>query len=145
MSWDMEDHMMLMERLDSWEDRNDTQHLDHWHSGQSWVNQQWPTAHHHEQSGQWMFCKDWCDCPHYVNGWVYVQGFFQWGVALTWHVQRSAFTDPGSLFWVCMLWRKDDAGIWNISLQKQEKIAFDDQSRYPEWQIHEPAGGAAHA
>ena len=75
-----------------------------------------------------------------------MQGYFQWGIALTWRVQRIALTDPGSLFWVCMLWRKDDYyGNWNIALQKQEKIAFDDQCKYPEWQIHEPAGGAAHA
>ena len=121
---------------------------DQWDANQQWDDNQpvaQPVAPPVAQSGQWMECQDWCDCPPCVNGWVYVQGYFQWGVALTWHVQRNAFTDPGSMFWVCMLWKQDDDGHWTVSLQKQQKISFDAQQRIPDWQIHQPAGGAAHA
>ena len=97
------------------------------------------------EGGQWMYCQDWCQCPPCVNGWVFVQGYFQWGCALTWHVQRAAYIDVGSLFWVCMLWKQDEESKWTVSLVKQQKISFDEQQRIPDWKIHEPAGGAAHA
>ena len=134
--------MMLMEHFANW-DMNDTQHQDHRHSQQSWGNQQWPSEQHSQQHGQWMLCENWCDCPPHVNGWLYVQGCFQWGVVLTWHVQKMIFTEPGSLVWVCLLWRKDEAGSWKVSLQKQERIPTEDICKYPDWMIHVPAGGAA--
>ena len=43
-----------------------------------------------------------------------------------------------------MLW-KEEGGEWTVSLVKQQKIPFDEQVRIPDWKIHEPAGGAAHA
>ena len=114
-----------------------------------WDAQPWPSLQPaapvaQPEGGQWMYCKDWCNCPPCVNGWVFVQGYFQWGVALTWHIQRAAFFDVGSLWWICMLW-KEEGGEWTVSLVKQQKISFDEQQRIPDWKIHEPAGGAAHA
>ena len=43
-----------------------------------------------------------------------------------------------------MLW-KEEGGDWTVSLVKQQKIPFDEYHKIPDWKIHEPAGGAAHA
>ena len=51
---------------------------------------------HHDASGQWMYCPGWDMGNPYIIGWFYVQGYWDWGVVLTWHVQRNMHTAPGS-------------------------------------------------
>ena len=81
----------------------------------------WPAPAGH---GQWMYNPGWGEeeDPHWrepyglaqwfynegkgenvmIQGWLLVQGKWQDGVVLTWHVQRNMHTAPGSLFWVCV-------------------------------------------
>ena len=96
--------------------------------------------------GQWMYNPGWGmdNLYLYIKGWLYVQGYWDWGVVLNWHVQRNMYTDPGSLFWVCVLWRKDENDAWVLQLQKMEAIPKHDMHKYQHWMIHEP-GGPPHA
>ena len=49
----------------------------------------------------WQFNK-WHGQPD-VHGWLFVQGNWEWGATLTWHV-----VDIGGYYWVCNAWKWDN-------------------------------------
>ena len=89
------DQYQWMQR--QWQNQGQHQHTPAW--GNPDPNQ-W---HDPGYQGQWMYNPGWGNEMTYLKGWIYVQGYFDWGVALSWHVQRNRYTDPGGLFWVCVL------------------------------------------
>ena len=96
-------------------------------------------------NGKWMWNEGWGAEYIFLPGWIYVQGYFDWGAALTWHVQKTMFfVHQGGLMWVCILWEKQQPHIqgplWRHTLMKQSFIPWAEQHKYPRWMIHEPKG-----
>ena len=114
---------------------------EYWHQEVQPVQQDWDQGWMNPKLGQWI----WNPGPiHgdegdelFLKGWILVQGFFDWGICLSWHVQRSLFTNPGSLLWVAVLWRQ--AGKeWAVSLVKQDLIPQAEEWKIHWWMIHDP-------
>ena len=92
-----------------------------------------------DMGGQWMYNTGWTREAHpCLIGWLFVQGWFDWGACLSWHVQRSHVINPGSLHWQCWVWYKEKTyGSWKAYLLLTEDIPDDDHHHYSWWQIHE--------
>ena len=92
-----------------------------------------------DMGGQWMYNTGWTREEHpCLKGWLFVQGWFDWGACLSWHVQRTHVANPGSLHWQCWVWYKEKTyGSWKAYLLATEDIPDKDWCHYSEWQIHE--------
>ena len=77
--------------------------------------------------------------PEHMRGWLYVQGRWDWGATLTWHVESDSYDDV----WVCYCWwmNYDIPHIgqsWNHVLVRELPIltAFDD-CWIRHWMVHD--------
>ena len=71
-------------------------------------------------------------------GWLFVQGWFDSGAVLSWHVQRSSALNPGTLHWECWVWQQGTAvssTTWRAYLLRT--VDIDQPDRVKQWQIHE--------
>ena len=95
---------------------------------QGWMNPslgQWvwnPGSNHEDEGGDVLFLK----------GWILVQGFFEWGTCLSWHVQRTL---AGGLFWRAVLWRRNGRE-WLVTSVLQDTIPCADHWKIQHWMIH---------
>ena len=95
---------------------------------QGWMNPslgQWvwnPGSNHEDEGGDELFLK----------GWILVQGFFEWGTCLSWHVQRTL---AGGLFWRAVLWRRNGRE-WLVTSVKEDMIPCADHWKIQHWMIH---------
>ena len=60
--------------------------------------------------GEWMLNDGWGVADDVMKGWLWVQGCWEWGIVLTWHVQLLS----GRLHWMTCLWKKDTLGVGQI-------------------------------
>ena len=92
-----------------------------------------------DMGGQWMYNSGWTGEAHpCLLGWLFVQGWFDWGACLSWHVQRSHVINPGSLHWQCWVWYKEKTyNSWRAYLLLTEDIPDSDRETYKAWMIHE--------
>ena len=93
-------------------------------------------------AGQWMYNNGWTGTAYpCLKGWLFIQGWFEWGACLTWHVQRSHVIKPGSLHWQCWVWYKEKTvDKWRAYMLLTEEIPDSDVSSfeyYKAWMIHE--------
>ena len=94
---------------------------------QGWMNPSlgqwvWNPGSNHEDEGDELFLK----------GWILVQGFFEWGTCLSWHVQRTL---AGGLFWRAVLWKRN-GGEWLVTSVRQDTIPCADHWKIQHWMIH---------
>ena len=68
----------------------------------------------------------------FLKGWILVQGFFEWGTCLSWHVQRTL---AGGLFWRAVLWRRNGRE-WLVTSVKEDMIPWADHWKIQHWMIH---------
>ena len=68
----------------------------------------------------------------FLKGWILVQGFFEWGICLSWHVQRTL---AGGLFWRAVLWRRNGRE-WLVTSVKEDMIPCADHWKIQHWMIH---------
>ena len=111
---------------------------DQWNSNPGWDNAEDGQDSTAQSIGQWMYNPGWAGDNLYLKGRILVQGFWEWGVVLSWHVQRNVFTAPGSLGWVCVLWRKNANGAWIVQLEQMKFIPSSQEYKIKEWMIHDP-------
>ena len=95
-----------------------------------------------DMGGQWMYNSGWTGEAHpCLLGWLFVQGWFDWGACLTWHVQRSHVIKPGSLHWQCWVWYKEKTvDKWRAYMLLTEDIPDSERETfdyYKAWMIHE--------
>ena len=73
-----------------------------------------------------------------LKGRLFIQGWFDWGACMSWHVQRSHVVYPGSLHWQCWVWYKEKTyNSWRAYLLLTEDIPDSDRETYKAWMIHE--------
>ena len=100
------------------------------------VQQDWDQGWMNPKLGQWI----WNPGPiHgdegdelFLKGWILVQGFFEWGTCLSWHVQRTL---AGGLFWRAVLWRRNGRE-WLVTSVLQDTIPCADHWKIQHWMIH---------
>ena len=89
-----------------------------------------------DNQGTWWNNKRWKNPPS-LQGWLLIQGWWEWGAVLSWHAQRSRFLKPDALFWMCWQWSKDEDGKWAVNLLRMDEILGNEYYRIEDWQIHE--------
>ena len=107
-----------------------------WHQEVQPVQQGWDQGWMNPSLGQWMWNpgsnhEDEGD-ELFLKGWILVQGFFEWGTCLSWHVQRTL---AGGLFWRAVLWRNNGTE-WLVASVKQDMIPSADHWKIQHWMIH---------
>ena len=93
-----------------------------------------------DMGGSWMFNPGWTGDDHpCLKGWLFIQGWFDWGACLSWHVQRSHFINPGKLHWQCWVWYfpNRDNSSWQAFMLLTEDIPESQQDKFQHWMIHE--------
>ena len=97
-----------------------------------------PAKKKQDMGGMWMKNKGWTgkDSPCLL-GWMFVQGWWDWGACLSWHVQRRRVVSPGSLQWQCWVWYKEKTGKWRTYMLRTEDIQDSEREYFPAWMIHE--------
>ena len=93
-----------------------------------------------DMGGNWMFNPGWTGDDHpCLKGWLFIQGWFDWGACLSWHVQRSHFINPGKLHWQCWVWYfpNRDNSEWKAYMLVTEDIPESQQDKFQPWMIHE--------
>ena len=97
-----------------------------------------PAKKKQDMGGMWMKNKGWTgkDSPCLL-GWMFVQGWWDWGACLSWHVQRCHVVSPGSLQWQCWVWYKEKIGKWRTYMLHTEDIPDSEREYFPASMIHE--------
>ena len=93
-----------------------------------------------DMGGNWMYNPGWTGDNHpCLQGWLFIQGWFDWGACLSWHVQRSHFINPGKLHWQCWVWYfpNRDNSSWQAFMLLTEDIPESQQDKFQHWMIHE--------
>ena len=88
--------------------------------------------------GKWVLNPGWTVDPiPCLEGWIFVQGWWQWGVCLSWHVQRlHQKHNGGQLRWDSWVWYNKD-GRWRAYMEQSHMIPDALRDNYPHWMIHE--------
>ena len=88
--------------------------------------------------GRWVLNPGWTvDHIPCLEGWIFVQGWWQWGVCLSWHVQRlHQKHNDGQLRWDSWVWYNND-GRWRAYMEQSHMIPDALRDNYPHWMIHE--------
>ena len=85
--------------------------------------------------GMWMENRGWSMGGPKMQGWLWVQGCWQWGKVLTWHVERVG----PDLRWVCTLWKWDEHGVghngWVLSDEGTLPCVADEEIE--PWMVHD--------
>ena len=110
---------------------------EYWHQEVQPVQQGWDQVWMNPSLGQWVWYPG---SNHeaergdelFLKGWILVQGFFEWGTCLSWHVQRTL---AGGLFWRAVLWRRNGRE-WLVTSVKEDMIPSADHWKIQHWMIH---------
>ena len=67
--------------------------------------------------------------PPWVQGWLFVQGPWSWGLVVTWHIEE-VLDQP---YWVGLQWQWRFSDEWEIS----HFVSMSEQRRHVEdWMVH---------